>query len=483
LFASKIPASWPGQRIVVAGFCNPENQLEFHQSDRTWKHLIRRYAVEFPPAKELGFVAIDLSNNKPVRQRRTRRFRFLSVVAIGLITAGVTAGVMWYHHDRPLQRIEAALASGDRASALKGVGDFLRQHPGDVRAQVLRARILVEAGQLTEALRVFHTTGASEMADLHAWAKAHLLRQEWSDALPVLDRVLQLSPDDPDALHEITACRSFLGHSREAFESARRLAQIPGHEARAWLQIGTLNENLGNDRSAIEAFEKVLQFEPEGRGLQVTPADFFGELGRVLLKDGNPQRAREMFERSLELSESAEIRGQLGQALQQLGDEDLAVQNWKRAVELGAKLREPREALAQYAFRLGRYPEARQWLEPILSPGTPPSSCTYLMQRICLAQGDKEAARHWQEQTESVRKREKLQSAINHTLIESPDSFWARAIRAYQFAEEGNWRQAEVMTQQLVGEAPQEPFVRELATCISRRGPLPSLDLLPVHQF
>ena len=421
-------------------------------------------------------------SRSPRPQLRTWPRLLRSFAVIGMVLLCVIGLVVWYR-DRPLHEIEVALRTGRKSEALKLVGGFLRDHPDDVRAQVLRARILVEIGQLTEALRVFRTIGASDVPELHAWAKAHLLRQEWSDALPVLERLLQLSPNHPDALHEITACRSFLGKYREAFESADRLSRIPGHESRAWLQIGTLHENLGNDRSAIEAWEKVLQFDPQAEHLQVTPADFFGEYGRVLLKEGHPERAREALERSVALNATPETLAIVGQAFQQLGDESRAIEYWKRAVLQSSELREPREALAQAAFRAGNFDEARGWLEPVLSQPKPPSSFTYLMQRICQAQDQREAAREWQEKTAVLRKSEKLHAAINHTMIEAPDSFWARAIRAYQFADAKNWHQAEVMVRELVAEAPQEPFVRELAVSVGNRGPLPSLDLLPIHQF
>ncbi len=429
-------------------------------------------------------VASEVSTIAPALQSRRVWSRFVTVLlGVSLVLLSVIWFAGWYQHDRPLREIETALKKGQTSQSLKLVGGFLRDHPDDVRAQILRARILVEGGQLTEALRVFHTVGASDTVDLHAWAKAHLLRQEWSDALPVLERMLQISPKDPDALHEITACRAFLGNYPQAFDSARQLSAQPGHEARGWLQIGTLHENLGNDQSAIEAWQKVLLFDPNAERLQVAASEFFGEYGRVLLKDGQTDRAREELERSVQLRETPQIRAILGSAFQQLGDEPKAIENWKRAVAQGPALREPRESLALSAFRTGQFDDARVWLEPVLTSARPLSSSTYLMQRICVGLGQRDAARHWQERTDELHKREKLQSAINHTMIEAPDSFWARAIRAYQFAEAGNWHQAEVLTRGLLAEAAGEPFVRELAICIRNRGPLPSLELLPVHRF
>ena len=153
------------------------------------------------------------------RRPRAARARLLwALLTVVVVSSSVVGLVVWYEQDRPLHEIEAALKAHQTSLALQRVGRYLREHPDDARAQVIKARILVETGQLTEALRLFHRVGASDAADLHAWAKAHLLRQEWSDALPVLERLLQLSPNDPDALHEITACRSYLGKYRQAFE-------------------------------------------------------------------------------------------------------------------------------------------------------------------------------------------------------------------------------------------------------------------------
>jgi tetratricopeptide (TPR) repeat protein len=419
-----------------------------------------------------------------LRRRWSTSARLLLAVAlIVTVPLGAVWIVVWNEVDRPLQQIERALSAKQTPQALELVGQYLREHPDDARAQALRARILVESGQLADALRIFHRIGAANVADLHAWSKAHLLRQEWSEAVPVLERLLELEPNDPDALHEVTAARAFLGKYRQAFESAERLAAQPGHEARAWLQIGTLHENMGNTHSAAEAWKRVLDYDPRAEGLQVSAADFLAEYGKILLIDGQPERARAILDRSVEVRETPEALTRLGRACQQLGDEPQAIVHWKRAVELAPTLREPREFLAQDAFRNGQFAESRTWLEPVISQASLPSSSTYLMQRICLALNQPDLARVWQKRTEQIRQSEKLQAAINQVIKEAPESFWARVIRAYHFAESGNWHQADVLTRGLLNEAGREPFVRELSKCVRNHGPLPSLELLPIHQF
>ena len=72
---------------------------------------------------------------------------------------------------------------------------------------------------------------------------------------------------------------------------------------------------------------------------------------------------------------------------------------------------------------------------------------------------------------------------MSRVVAESPDSIWARAIRAYRFAESGNWHEAEMLMNAVDTESTDEPFLRQLATSIRRRSTLPALDLLPVHHF
>jgi len=391
--------------------------------------------------------------------------------------------VVWYQQERPLIEIETTLQQGKVSPAFQLVGQFLRLHPDSARGQILKARILVQAGQPDEALRIFERYGASDISELQAWATAHLMRKEWSNALPVFERILQLYPDDPDALQGTTSCRTFLGDFRAALDSAARLTQQPGREARAWLQIGTLHKSLGNDRSAIGAWDRVLKYEPGAEHLPVSPAEFFGEFGRVLLHDGRLEQARESLEHSLALADSAQAHSDLGQAFQQLGEEGPAVVHWRRACELNPALGSPRESLAQMALRAGQFEMAREWLEPAVRSPLSTSSATYLMERACQGLNQIDAAQMWHEQTERRRKREKLHAAINHVLIEAPDSYWARAIRAYQFAEAGNWHQADALTRTLQSESVREPFVEGLANCVRTHGLLPSLDLVPIHQF
>ncbi len=415
---------------------------------------------------------------------KRHRFRLLATIcAASIFAIGMVIFIVWYQQDRPLRDVDAALKSGRTADAMTKVSAYLKDHPQDVKALNLKARILVELGRQPDAIRIFRRIGAVDVADLHAWAKAHLLREEWSEALPILQQLLKLSPNDADGLHEITACLANLGQSNKALKSAERMSTLKGHEARAFVQLGTLHENLGNKKSAAEAWGHVLEYSPGATGLQIPASDFLTAFGSVLLDIGRLSEATAILSQSLALQETAEVRLRLGMAYHQTDELEKAIESWRRAVELSPKLREARESLAEVALGNRRYDEARQWLEPLLSAPVLASSTTYLMQRISLANGDREASRQWQTRTAELHQQEHLKTVVDRVVAESPDSIWARAIRAYRFADSGNWHEAEMLMSVVDTDATDEPFLQQLAAAIRRRGNLPALDLLPVHHF
>ncbi|MBS0204002.1 MAG: tetratricopeptide repeat protein [Planctomycetes bacterium] len=409
-----------------------------------------------------------------------RRITLLICAVVGIVL--VIAQVIRYEQDRPLREIEDQLRTHQTSAAFRRLSQFLKHHPHDSRALAFKARILVEVGQYPEAIQLFERNGAASSADLHAWAKAHLLRQEWSSALPILQRILKLNPDDADGLHEIAAVHAFLGDYQQALAYAERMTRLQGQEARAYFQIGTLHESVGNKKSAADAWNKVLSFSPDANGLQVPAAEFFVMCGSTYLDLGRIEEATSAFRKSLSLQDTAEARLQLGNALLQSGQLPLAIESWKAAIALSPGLKGAREVLAEAAFQSRHYDEAREWMAPLVAANEVNSKTAHLMRRICLAAGDTEGSQHWQDRTTELNRHEHLIFEINQMLQKSPNSEWSQAYRAYRFAESGNWNEARQMIDALEkGTIAQEPFVRQLSSAARQGGGLPSLSLIPVH--
>lgn len=417
------------------------------------------------------------------RRGRSSWVRVLIVLSLTIILAGgLAAGTVWLQ-ERPLREVELALDRNDISSALQLTADFLRDRPDHGRCLALRARALVAAGSPGEAIELFDRVGPASSEDLHALAHAYLMEQQWTRALPLLLRLLQLEPNNADALYEITACRVRLGMLREALSTAERFAALPGHEARGFVFLGTIHSDLGNHAEAAAAYEQVRKHSTELQDLQVSREDFLLEQGRTLLSAGRPAEAVAPLQDCLAETKSAEGFLLLGNACHQLGQEARADQAWREALDLENAHVPAREALANASLQQGNPRDALDWLAPLVAHPQLPASTAYLFQRAHTLAGNSSAADRWAQRVAQARAAEKRSSAINTLLLEAPQSFWAQVVRAHRFAAAGNWGQAEAILQGLQRENPSDPFFVELVESVGRRGPLPSLDTLPIQQF
>ena len=110
------------------------------------------------------------------------------------------------------------------------------------------------------------------------------------------------------------------------------------------------------------------------------------------------------------------------------------------------------------------------------------SSTTYLMQRALAMQGKEKEAREFQLLTKELREKETRLKTIREALREKPGTYWSVVIRAYDFAEEKNWRQAEQLLMS-VKDNLNDDFSKKVWKAVNERGELPPLADVPVNVF
>lgn len=412
-------------------------------------------------------------------RRSWRSWLLVGLVAL-LAALGLAYWGAWYM-ERPIAQAEAALARGDPRRAIELVGDYLQKDPENSRALRLKGRLMVMLNQPAEAIRIFEKIGVATPADMEAMARAYMLQGQWSAALPLLLRVSELQPENPDVWYELTACRVRLGWLHDALKSAERFVEVSPHKARGYLFIASIQNDLKNRSASLEAFAKVLEHDPECKTLQIPAEEFFLEYGRTLLVQGQPEQALRMYERSLAVRATAMGWYEKGRAHADLGQDSEAVRAWQEALRLQPTQVEARQGLAEHALQHNQPEAALEWLRPLLQQPMIRSTTSYLAQRAYTMLGDEPNAQAWRKRTEELRQQERLMNLVERVALEQPHSFWARVMRAYQFAQQGNWNQAKLLLATVKPETSDEPFVRQLATALEQRGNLPSLDLLPVR--
>lgn len=416
----------------------------------------------------------------PSSSARRAAFWASRLLLVAVLGSGAVYGALWWQ-DRPLRQAEAAFRAGDFARTAALANFYLATHDGDVRAQVLKARALVEMGQADEALTIFETTSAADFDELHAWTKALLINQQWTRALPMLVRLQALQPKNADVLHEITTCRIRLGLLAEALDTAKQLAELPGQEARGLVLQAAVQNDLGDYKATLECYDRMFSYSPDALGLQLPPEEVFCQHGLVLINAGRPSEAVTSLQRSLALKPDPVAQIGLGKAYSQLGQIDAAIESWKQTLKIDPQNGAARESLANASLQKRDFKAAREWLEPLQNRPEMPSSTAYLFQRVWTLSGDKEAGQLWEKRAEKIREREELASKIDETLLRAPYAFWTSIVRVHQFAAAGNWKQAEDMLRELPLENVEDPFIAKLKQAIRDRSELPPLSELPIQ--
>lgn len=415
---------------------------------------------------------------KPPRRPKIRHFLGLFAI-LGVLASCLLIGIFWWQ-EGPLREAADLLNRNEPAQALLAVDGFLRDHPLHGKAMSLRARTLVALGQPAEAIRLFERVGTSNMQELHAWSQALLQLERWREALPVLEHLRGHGVDESDVLHELAACRAKVGDLDGAIAAATEFAGQPDCAARGNLLLGTLHNKRGNLRQAAAAWGDVLKLVPDGEGLQVPPAEFFLEYAQVLQLSGNSNMAVDLVDRSLSLQPQATGFVVLGDAQSSLGNPTAATTAYKEALKLSPDLPSACIGLAQLALAEGDASAAMEWLSALQSPETLTSQVAFLLQQATTRMGDVQAATLWREQADQLRQLENARETALQVLRDVPESHWAQVIRAYQFAESGNWSEAELILEPITGSAEEQPFIQALKESVRKRSDLPSLTLLPL---
>lgn len=424
---------------------------------------------------------------EPVLASRTPFFRtplrkLLALVVAIAVALGAVAAWQWWQ-DAPLRDAETELARGNAPRALALAEYYLDLHPGSGRAEADRARALSLLGRAEEAIEVYKRVGAATTDELRAWARAHILKAEWSRAAPLLEQALRLNQADADTLYELTTCRTRLGLLAEAVESAERFTALPGQGARGNILIGAIQADRGNADEAILAYQRAEALAPDGLGLQLPPEEFFEQYASLLLNQGRDAEAIPLFEKSLAAGPTAATHHLLGKALARTGDVEAARRNWNAAIELDPAGVTPREELANLALAAGDAAAARDWIAPLETLAEQRFESAYLFQRLAALEKDDAAFALWKAKADVLRDRQQLIASLEQVMASSPNSYWAQVVRAHKFATLGNMAQAADLINGIKRTDDEDPFVTELREAVLGNGPLPALERVPVKQF
>ncbi|MDX2038610.1 MAG: tetratricopeptide repeat protein [Isosphaeraceae bacterium] len=233
-----------------------------------------------------------------------------------------------------LDRAQIALDAGRSDEALRlALNHLARTNARDPRATRIAARSLLRSGHPERAEIYYARLTDPTPEDLHDRALGLLQLGRPQDAATILESILRTEPNDPHALQRLAAIRLSESRHLEAAELGERLARLSDFEIRGLtLQASALSQARRHD-AAIAAYDRILALDPRLETMPLPRPRFWADYAMSLLAFGRATEAREHLLRALERDPSAELMELVGLSLQQEGRIPEAETWWLRAVE------------------------------------------------------------------------------------------------------------------------------------------------------
>ena len=251
---------------------------------------------------------------------------------------------------------------------------LFEQHPHNAQLNFLYGSVLMLQENKTEAMEQFEIYAKAEPANPAGWE--NMLRIALPDSLEkviwITENALKHIPDAYQFYFYLGGAKYQLERYEEALEvfeeGLEKLEEgNPLVRSDFYAQIGDLNYHLGNKRVAYKKYEEALKLNPQNLGVlnnysyflslddesldkaeqmssitvkaEPTNPTYLDTYGWVLFRQGAYTMAKIYIENAVKYSEdepSAEVLEHYGDILYKTGDKEKALEQWKKANELGS---------------------------------------------------------------------------------------------------------------------------------------------------
>jgi predicted TPR repeat methyltransferase len=177
------------------------------------------------------------------------------------------------------------------------------------------------------------------------------------EAQSVYNDILQVDPDQPDALHYLGVIAHQLGDGEKAISLIEKSISINPNQPDALNNLGNVYKELGQLENAKNAYNRVLELAPEH-------PDTLVNIGIILRQFSKPKESIGMFLRALEADpEHGDAHHNLGNSYSDLKDFDKAIKSYELASKYSGNVGRSPVAMANALYRHGKKAEAVQVLQ------------------------------------------------------------------------------------------------------------------------
>ncbi len=217
-----------------------------------------------------------------------------------------------------------------KAEALKWYGEVDEDDDQWFDAQQRTAILLFDSGRAADAMNLLHELEARMADDAKTLGEVFLLEGELAgrtnrggEAIAVYDRGLQTLPDDPRLLYARALASEGVDRVDDAIRDLRRVLELKPDDADAMNALGyTLADRTDKKAEALGLIEKALKLKPD------EPA-IIDSLGWVQYRLGNLDAATQQLRAAYAKQPDPEIAAHLGEVLWVSGRKDEARQVWE----------------------------------------------------------------------------------------------------------------------------------------------------------
>lgn len=209
--------------------------------------------------------------------------------------AGALYGWIWYSR-RPVREAQQAYEAGEFALALRWANYFLREHPNDLLALRLSARSFARTANYPEAIRRYQQVPEYEAEDQFLLGYSYAQTDQAAKGQPHLEEAVSMGWH-AEARRALVVVLYQLGKEARALEHAAILTEDPQEGDLGLALIGEIHFHADRPRQSYEAYSKLLQRNPDLRGIPYTKHHVLLNQVESLLKLGETQQAAQEAEK------------------------------------------------------------------------------------------------------------------------------------------------------------------------------------------
>ena len=265
-------------------------------------------------------------------------------------------------------------ATGDFDRSEETFNELLQRRPTP-RALVGFAKTKVAQGEFAPAESAFRSAIDREPGNWHhsvAFARFLYRRGRYEEALVLLERVVELSPDNAEAYLLIGACQDYLGDMDASL--AATLKSIELFPSRAgYRDLGLAYSYMGNYELAVVAFERAVKLGPDDHYAWSSLANAYAMLGDM------EDASREAYDRATVAAEAVLRRNprdwvtmsRLAVYNVLTGATELGLSRIRTAVAEGSQLSDVHYHDATIRWHLGQQEQTLDAIERAIATGAP----------------------------------------------------------------------------------------------------------------